>query len=184
MIQVLGNLAADHAGMARVLRLLEAEIEQSEAGGTPDFQVIARVLDYFLSYPDLCHHPIEDLILRKLEARDAGAAKRVGDLTAEHDKLAGMIHKLAFTATRRALGEERPDAAWFVSMARSMLEAHRHHMEMEDRYFFPVAERLLTDADWAEIDAEIAAYDACFKCRKIARRLEADIGALLDRADP
>jgi hemerythrin-like domain-containing protein len=183
MAKILDSLSADHAGMTRVLDLLDAEIGKDDADGGPDFHVIAHILDYFLSFPDLCHHPKEDLIYRKLEERDAEAAKRVGNLVAEHDKLAGIVHKLAFTATRKALGEDEPYSAWFISMARNLLDSHRHHMKMEDAYFFPVANEVLTDDDWAEIEDQFTKYNENFLCPETQARLDEQFREIYEKKD-
>jgi len=183
MAEILDSLSTDHAVMAGVLNLLAAEINKDDADSEPDFQVIARILDYFLSFPDLCHHPKEDLIFRKLEERDAEAAKRVGDLVAEHNKLAGIVHKLAFTATRKALGEDEPDSAWFISMARNLLAAHLSHIEMEDAYFFPVALEVLTDGDWAEIEGQFTKYNENFLCPETKARLDEQFRKIFEQKD-
>lgn len=181
MPKILDSLVEDHARMTRILDLLEAEITVDDSLGGPDFHVIARILDYFLSFPDLCHHPKEDMVFRALEKRDPAAASRVGDLVAEHSKLASVVHKLSFTATRTALGDDRADGDWFMSMSRSLLETHRHHMKMEDLHFFPVAEQLLTDDDWRDIEDHLMTYDECFRCPETKARLDAQFQALFEQ---
>ncbi len=39
------------------------------------------------------------------------------------------------------------------------LEVYREHMAAEEHYFLPAAERSLSDADWAEIEAQMAERD-------------------------
>lgn len=183
MVKILDSLADDHAHMARVLSLLEFEIAREKKSGGPDYALMARILDYFLSFPDLCHHPKEDLIYRRLEERDKVAARKVGDLIAEHDKLASMVHKLAFTATRKALGDEDDAAtpAWFMSMARNLVDAHRHHMRLEDDIFFPVAREVLSDDDWNAIDDLMAKYNENFLCPETRARLDRQFRELFDK---
>ena len=39
-----------------------------------------------------------------------------------------------------------------LQATRRLVDCYRHHIEMEEEHFFPTAERVLTKADWAEID--------------------------------
>ena len=49
--------------------LLERELTVFDRGDRPNYEIVLAVIDYFKDYPDSCHHPKEDMIFEKLEAR-------------------------------------------------------------------------------------------------------------------
>ncbi len=68
MVAVLRVLRQEHADLARLLDMVEAQLG---GDGAPDFELLTGILDYFLTYPDQYHHPKEDLIYRTLCRHDA-----------------------------------------------------------------------------------------------------------------
>lgn len=150
-IQTLRN---EHSTMEYLLDKLEQQIALFEKTEQPDYDFIIEVLDYFLIYPDLCHHPKEDLILRKLQARDPEAAESVPNLEIEHEKSSERLGKFSKAVTNILLEAEIPRQA-FIDIANQFIQGERAHMSMEENEFFPVALHCLSEKDWAEIDDKI-----------------------------
>lgn len=140
--------------MAKLLDAFERQIAEFDRGGTPDYDIVQGVVDYCLAFPDLYHHPKEDLVLAKLEARDTAAAEAVGDLRAEHEALGETTRHLAATV-RRVLSEGEVPRETVHEVAAKFLGFYRHHIEMEEEKFFPAALEALTPEDWREIEAEL-----------------------------
>jgi len=67
-------------------------------------------------YPDAHHHPQEDMVFKKLKARDPAGAANVGDLAAEHRSGAERLRRVA-------------QAVESVLMDREVL---RHSVEVDD----------------------------------------------------
>ncbi len=65
------------------------------------YDIVRGVIDYCLTYPDLYHHPKEDLVFARLQLRDPATAEALGDLRAEHEALGEAIRHLA-AAVRQA----------------------------------------------------------------------------------
>ena len=78
MSKVMNALEQEHLDMGKLLDALERQIVILEGGGTPDYDIVQGVMDYCLTFPDLHHHPKEDLVYRRLAARDPTAAAGVG----------------------------------------------------------------------------------------------------------
>ena len=53
-----------------LLAVLERELEVFDRGDRPDYEVIRAVISYFEVYPEVYHHPQEDLVFAKLRTRD------------------------------------------------------------------------------------------------------------------
>jgi len=79
-------LSQEHRNIERLLAVLERELEIFDRGGRPDYEVIRAIISYFEVYPEVYHHPQEDLIFAKLKIRDPAAAAKIGDLAREHQK--------------------------------------------------------------------------------------------------
>lgn len=153
---VIEQLRVDHRNMTRLLGLLRSELEASRVGDTLDFDLLGSVMEYTLHFPDLCHHPKEDLIFRRMQLRDPPAAARIGDLLREHARLGELTRQFAAALRNRARDVEMP-RAWFENLMESYIAANQRHIAEEERVFFPQAMVSLSDADWDEIDAQAAA---------------------------
>ncbi len=149
------RLRREHANIAKLLKALEHQLGLFERSERPDYDVLAGIADYFTGFPDRCHHPKEDLIYRKLGARDPEAAKAIGDLEAEHQRI-GELARHFREAVENVLNEVEVSRDAFETVARHFSGQQRRHMRMEEERFFPLAEETLTPEDWAEIDARIS----------------------------
>ncbi len=166
------TLRQEHADLARLLDLLDRQLDLFRRGGQPDYDLIGSILDYCLDYPDAVHHRHEDLVFDKLRARDAAAARAVGDLAAEHDGLAARTRKLA-DAVMRVIGEETVERESVHALAEDLVQAYRRHIAFEEERFFPAAEANLTESDWAEIDSRLDATDDSLFGDQVAARFRA-----------
>ncbi|MFQ5763893.1 MAG: hemerythrin domain-containing protein [Rhodospirillales bacterium] len=152
MPKILDELREDHKNLVRLFDLLGRELKVFKDGGQPDYGLVEHILDYCLNYPDLCHHPKEDLIFEKLQARDPAAAGVIGNLHQEHERLSKLTWRFA-AAVGNVLEDEHLPREWFLDVANDFLNFSRNHMQMEEVLFFPAARKNLTADDWAALDA-------------------------------
>lgn len=155
MAETIRILQQDHQNLAHLLKALERQIVRFEGNGEADFDIVQGILEYCLNYPDLCHHPKEDAVLRRLIDRDPKAEGMIGDLEGEHRKLADSTRHFASALHQLLAGHSDPQH-WFCDTARSFLERYWQHMEMEETIFFPIALQELTAEDWRKVDEEVA----------------------------
>ncbi len=155
MATPLETLLEDHRNTARLLDVLDRQIGIFAEAGTPDYDVIVGVAEYFLDYPDLCHHPKEDAIAARLLATHPVEAAAIADLAGEHE----LAHERArrFRRTIRELLADTDIAREaVVEAARRFIAFERRHMQMEEEIFFPLAARLLGPADWSAVEAALS----------------------------
>ena len=93
---------------------------------------------YFEVYPEIYHHPQEDLVFAKLRTRDPAAAAKVGDLAREHQKGAERLRRVAH-AVDNVLADREVLRQHVDTIVRDFIEHERRHMMMEDRDFCPAA---------------------------------------------
>lgn len=156
MSQVIAQLREDHANIARILDLLAREVIAFKEGRAPDYYLVELILDYILSYPELVHHPKEDLLFERLRSSAPDAAADVGDLKREHAELAALTRRFA-AAVANILHDAELPREWFVDVANDYLAFTRRHMQMEEATFYPALLRALSGEDWRQIDAAIQA---------------------------
>ena len=92
---VIERLFREHRNIEMLLAVLERELEIFDRGGRPDYEVIRAIISYFEVYPEVYHHPQEDVVFAKLKLRDPAAAAKVGDLALEHQKGAERLRRVA-----------------------------------------------------------------------------------------
>jgi hemerythrin-like domain-containing protein len=143
---------AEHVNFARLLSLLEREFNRVHDGESPDYEMMLDIMYYMTHYPDLHHHPKEDLAFARLREREAKAQAMVDELTAQHTTLkhsgADLVQQLDDIVNGTISSRERLETA-----GRSYIEHFRSHIRAEEVGVLPMAARILSDEDWQVIYA-------------------------------
>ena len=64
---IIERLSREHRNIEMLLAVLEHELEIFDRGDRPDYEVIRGIISYFELYPEVYHHPQEDLVFAKWE---------------------------------------------------------------------------------------------------------------------
>ena len=134
MSELLRRLHQDHANSLRLLTMLDWQIEVMERGERPDWDIVQGVIQYFLTYPDLRHHPLEDQILARLCSRHPAAAEPFIDLEVEHRALSAKLRHVAAT-TEALLQDVAMMKAVYLDLLRDFVAAQRDHIRREEAGF-------------------------------------------------
>lgn len=152
-----GALAAirdDHRALAAVLHGMRYLIRDIRDHGTPPrFDVLRAMMHYIDAFPERHHHPREDRYLfARIRERTNEADAMLADLEAEHVLGGEMIRHLEQGLLRYQEGGED-----YFNMFATAVEAygdfHYQHMRKEEDLVLPIAERVLTESDWKELEA-------------------------------
>lgn len=154
MSEVMTRLREEHRNIAKLLRALEHQLAIFDTAERPDYDVLAAIANYFVGFPDRCHHPKEDLIYRKMRERDPTLAQTMTDLEAEHEEISALARHF-WEAVQDVLQDAEISRSAFDKVARHFVRNQRRHMQREEEQFFPLARQILTPHDWAEIDERI-----------------------------
>jgi hemerythrin-like domain-containing protein len=145
----------EHAALAAMLRSVLLLLAQyRRRGETPDFALLRAMLFYIDEFPQRLHHPKEStLLFPKLRLRSDEALAVLDKLDREHEQGEWQIRYveralLAF----EILGESRRAA--FEEALQRYVDFYLSHMRTEELEVLPLAERILTEADWEELDVE------------------------------
>lgn len=154
----LNIIREEHQALAAMLRSLRMLVESAHRQGTlPPFEVLRAMLLYVDEFPERLHHPKEEgLLFPRVRARCPALAAVLDRLQADHGaglpRLREVEHALLCW---EVLGEPRREA--FEHALRDYIDFYLSHMALEEREVLPAAERHLSAADWAEMDAAFAA---------------------------
>ena len=144
----------EHQALAAMLRSLSMLLaEHRRKGVPPDFGVLRAMLLYVDEFPEKLHHTKEsELLFPMLRSRSAEAAEVLDKLDHDHAQGEKAIRDLEHDLLAfEVLGGDR--AASFEKSANRYVDFYLAHMGIEESQVLPLAERVLTEADWAELDA-------------------------------
>lgn len=148
----------EHAALAAMLRSIVLLLQQHRQQGTlPDFKTLRAMLFYVDEFPEKRHHFKESaLLFPKLRTRTPEAAEVLDQLDQDHARGERAIRDLEHALLAfEMLGESRREA--FEQAAQQYVEFYFQHMSLEEKQILPLAERMLTAQDWAELDAAFEA---------------------------
>ncbi len=157
MKDAISILKSEHRSISAVLHgLKELARMAQDATVRPRFQVLRSMLRYIDEYPERLHHPKEDEhLFARVAARAPQAKKLIDELKKEHEQGAGLIRELErtllfFEEGWPAGGRE------FQQAVDAFADFHWQHMRKEELELLPIAERVLTAADWRAIERAFA----------------------------
>lgn len=139
---------AEHKAVLLALQILE-KIENSLKEGAADAPAnLDQLIDFFRGFVDRCHHAKEeDVLFPELERR--GVPREggpIGVMLAEHNAGRQYIREMS-----NALTELRSGDGDAVNVIRESSNGYRNllrgHIDKEDNVLYPMADRLIPDAD-------------------------------------
>ena len=156
--EVLQKLNDDHKHIATVLDALEQELRDSDDHDT-DWLIVNDLVSWLQEYPDAVHHPLEDQMFDRVLDKGLTPAERelVHFNLAQHAEITAATHKLA-TDVDSILNDIVVPLNQLNEHFERYVETQRIHMRNENTNLFPLAQRLLSEADWAEVGAEAALH--------------------------
>ncbi|MFZ2293590.1 MAG: hemerythrin domain-containing protein [Polaromonas sp.] len=179
----------EHSSLAAMLRSMLMMVERGP-GDSPQnfFDVLRAMLFYIDEFPERLHHTKESELLFPRVVRAAPAVMdAVARLDNDHINGEKAVRELQHLLLAwELLGDLRKPV--FVEQCKRYVDFYLEHMRLEETVILPEAEKVLTDAEWQELDAAFAkncdpltgkyppdpAYDRLFT--RIVMRAPAPIG--------
>ena len=136
--------------------------------------VLRAMLYYIREYPQQVHHPKEDRYLfMPLRDRTDEFDHVLTELESQHARGDVRLRDIEHALTRYEL-KGAPALRELRALVDAYAEFYADHRCMEETLILPAARRLLTNEDWAEVDAAFGANRDPFDGVK----LEDDLGKL------
>jgi hemerythrin-like domain-containing protein len=143
----------EHAALAAMLRSIPMLLGHHRQHGTlPDFSALRAMLFYIDEFPEKRHHRLEsELLFPKLRARTPLTRELLDHLDEDHARGERRVRDLEHDLLAfEMLGE--PRRAAFERAAQTYVDFYLSHMLIEERDILPLAEKVLSEEDWADLD--------------------------------
>lgn len=153
---MLNKLRIEHDHIRRTLNLLEMQFLDLCRDRAPDLAVMRSIIVYIQEYPEQAHHPLEDMIYSILLKREE-KVKLLQNLVTDHTDLEGVTRKLresleAYIVNTFSKEELKHQLSTFLTR-------QRQHLYIEELEIYPLAQRILTEADWEKIQSIVPYRD-------------------------
>lgn len=153
--QLLSELRNDHRNMAKLLDLLQREIDRiGHLDDSADVQLICDIMRYMTEYSDGTHHPREDIIYAGMRARQPERMQGLEAVEVDHKDIAAFSLRLLNDAEAiiagNAVARQR-----VIEDSRQYVDRLRKHMQWEEKELFPCADTMADDLniDVSHLDA-------------------------------
>jgi hemerythrin-like domain-containing protein len=148
----------EHVALSAMLRsILLLLAQHRREGSLPDFATLRAMLFYVDEFPEKRHHLKEsELLFPKMRARTTEAGAVLDRLDQDHARGEQAVRDLEHALLGfEMMGESRREA--FERAAQEYVDFYFAHMSLEEKQILPLAEKVLTEDDWLEIDTAFAA---------------------------
>ncbi len=149
-----GVLRNEHEAILRMLEVCERVAQRLQRDEPVTADTLAGLLEFFQIFADRCHHgKEEDLLFPLLEQkglpRDGGP---IGVMLSEHTMGRSLIRDMVDATRSYTEGREDAGRQW-AEAASEYAGLLRAHIQKENNILFVMAERLLSDAEQADLAA-------------------------------
>ncbi len=143
----------EHASLAAMLRSMRMMVERGPADAPENFfDVMRAMLFYIDEFPERLHHTKEsDLLFPRVVQRAPQVMGTVDRLERDHmsgEKAVREVQHLLLAW--ELLGESRRQD--FTEAFTQYVDFYLEHMRLEETVILPEAEKVLSEADWKELD--------------------------------
>ncbi len=148
----------EHAALSAMLRTLVLLLEQHRRQHSlPPFDVLRAMLFYVDEFPERLHHTKEsELLFPKLRARSLQAREVLDRLDRDHARgeraIRDLEHKLLGFEMMAGTTQLEARREQFEQAVRQYVDFYLDHMRIEESVVLPLAEKVLTAEDWADVD--------------------------------
>ena len=153
MPRALLTLHDEHRSILAVLHGMGFLVQDIRARGAQvDPRVFHAMIYYLDTFSERMHHPKEDRhLFRALRGRSPEAGALIDELEEEHGRGEDALRRLSQALLRYEEGGER-EFPGFEREVENFVRNYREHIRKEENVLFPLAEKVLTDPDWAKLD--------------------------------
>ena len=154
----LSIIHSEHGTLSAMLRSITLLLKEHRRRGTlPDFAVLRAMVFYVDEFAERLHHTKEsELLFPKIRARSKELTDVLDRLDSDHGRSELAVRDLEHELLGFEMmsdshdGEERRER--FEASMQRYVDAYLVHIRVEEQEVLPVAERVLTASDWAELD--------------------------------
>jgi len=185
MAKTLNIIRDEHRSIGAILHGMEYLVERVRTRKAKiDPRVFSAMIYYLDTFSERMHHPKEDRYLFKaLRSHGGEAAAVVADLEKEHAAGGEALKRLEQSLVRYEEGGDK-EFPGFAEAVEKFVREYRGHMQKEESFVFPLAQRLLSAADWQAIDRAFAENRDPLAAQRESRDFEKLFDRIVNLAPP
>ena len=115
-------------------------------------------MNYMTNYPDVSHHPLEEIIFEVLQEKSPDTREQLDKMTEEHQQLAilgsSLKEKLHHITSGTMVAKEA-----IIEASKNYHYLLTRHINFEENEIFPLVENSFNDEDWARVQSQIDASE-------------------------
>jgi hemerythrin-like domain-containing protein len=177
MSTTLDNLHQEHINTAKLMGVLENQIKLFQENGDINLQLIRDITEYIISYPDLYHHPKEDLVFELLRHKDKEIETVINHLLEDHKTLTDSAINLTRVLSKL---KDNDNAKRLIKPLQNYVDLTRSHMDIEETKVFPKADELLSEEDWQQIEEGFNSAEDPLFGKVIHKRYENTFNSIIE----
>lgn len=153
MAAILSLLHQDHVNYARLLNLMEKEINSLSHGGNANYILLYDIMSYMCEYPDVVHHPMEETMFSVLPefTDNENLLEDIKALSIEHDKIYESGKKIK-EDIHQVIGGQVVEKTKILNDANNYLLLLRTHMDKEEGKVFKKIKSELSPSQLKKLD--------------------------------
>ena len=151
MNDLISQFHQDHVNMARILKLINSEIEALAAEEPRNLEILDDAIRYMINFADKIHHAKEDIMFNRLMEAAPDTREMIEDILAEHQQ----IYKKGTEFQELVRAVEFGDFVLrdeIVAKGTDYVNTLYAHMSKEEENVLKRAREVLTDEDFADLD--------------------------------
>jgi hemerythrin-like domain-containing protein len=140
----------EHEYFARLLQLLQKQVDVFQSGGKPKYTLMQDIVSYLRAYSDRFHHPREDMAFERLARYCPDIALVLARLQQEHRVIAHAGTAL-LAQIDAVLGGTILPRAELETAAATYLVYYQNHIRTEETTVLARAVQFLSADDWEAV---------------------------------
>ena len=154
MADPIASWRAEHEYFARLLQLLQKQVDVFHAGGKPKYALMQDIVSYLREFSDRYHHPREDVAFERLARYCPDLTLVLARLQQEHRVIAHagatLLAHIESVLQGAILPREQLEAA-----AATYLIYYQNHLRIEETAVLARASQHLTADDWEAVHTAV-----------------------------
>ncbi len=154
MNTILDQLHEDHKNFIKLLEFMDDQASKIEKGEHADLESLLCAVQYMKEYPDLVHHPLEELVFDYFKSHHNDLDKELHEIKNEHETMPSLTEKLYLLLDGAIKGHPESREILFDYLIK-YISIQKEHMNEEEGHVYPTIRSTLTDDEWNEFDSEL-----------------------------
>ena len=163
-------MEAEHRNIETVVKALGDSALAIERGQRADVAMLATAVEFLRVYADKLHHGKEETLFFPMLVKRGVPSQGcpIGGLNHEHEKGRALVQALGEQTPAYAQGQPGAKEALLETL-RGIRDLYQNHIWKEDAMVFPMADKVLTEADQKELSEKFAEVDRSISLEAVAR---------------